>query len=110
MAGWLQRVPARIRAQAGKQRVRFTHKALEEIALLELDLDEADCCDILAALTAADAAARVVAHATGEWMCVFKPHVGGVGLYLKLILRDECVVVSFHEEGSGNGDEDASTE
>jgi hypothetical protein len=36
---------------------------------------------------------------------VFKPPLGGTTLYLKLVLRADCVVVSFHEEGSGD-DED----
>jgi hypothetical protein len=31
-------------------------------------------------------------------MCVFKPEVGGVVGYVKVILRNECVVISFHEE------------
>ena len=29
-------------------------------------------------------------------MYVFKPRVSAVPLYLKVILRDECVVISFH--------------
>jgi hypothetical protein len=31
-------------------------------------------------------------------MYVFKPSVAGVLVYLKLVLRAECVVVSFHED------------
>ena len=38
---------------------------------------------------------------TGEWMYVFKPVVEGSVLYIKLILRNECVVVSFHEDDQG---------
>lgn len=34
-----------------------------------------------------------------RWMYVFKPRVAETVLYLKLILRADCVVVSFHEEG-----------
>ena len=34
-------------------------------------------------------------------MYVFKPRVGGDTLYLKLILRSECVVLSFHEDEAG---------
>jgi hypothetical protein len=29
---------------------------------------------------------------------VFKPQVGGIAMYLKLILRDGCLLVSFHED------------
>jgi len=31
-------------------------------------------------------------------MYVFKPPVGGIVVYVKLILRSDCVVISFHEE------------
>ena len=31
-------------------------------------------------------------------MYVFKPHVATIDLYIKVILRDECLVVSFHED------------
>lgn len=40
-------------------------------------------------------------------MYVFKPTLGAVLVYVKVILRDDCVVVSFHaDEGAGH-DEDA---
>lgn len=43
----------------------------------------------------------------GEWMYVFKPYVGGRVLYVKLIVRDGCVVVSFHEdEGEGHEEDE----
>ena len=38
-------------------------------------------------------------------MHVFKPVVAGASVYLKLVLRAECVVVSFHEDG-GQADEE----
>jgi hypothetical protein len=38
-------------------------------------------------------------------MYVFKPEVAGVGMYLKVILRGDCVVISFHEE-EDRSDED----
>jgi hypothetical protein len=42
-------------------------------------------------------------------MYVFKPAVAGTVVYLKLVLRAECVVVSFHEdEGEGEDDEEQS--
>jgi hypothetical protein len=35
----------------------------------------------------------------------FKPQLSGAVLYVKLILRSNCVVISFHED-AGNGDEE----
>jgi len=31
-------------------------------------------------------------------MYVFKPVVAGMVVYLKVVVRDECLVVSFHED------------
>jgi hypothetical protein len=106
MPRWLRKVLPRIREQARGGRVRFTYKALQELASLELGLDQDDCCDILASLTAADSAGRVRSPFTDEWMYVFKPRVGGVRAYVKVILRSDCVVVSFHEEVTTDDDQD----
>ena len=37
---------------------------------------------------------------------MFKPEVAGTVVYLKLIVRADCVVISFHDD-EGDGDEDA---
>jgi len=42
---------------------------------------------------------------TGEWMYVFKPAVADTVVYLKLVVRTACVVVSFHED-EGEADEE----
>jgi hypothetical protein len=34
-------------------------------------------------------------------MYVFKPKVVGIVLYVKVVLRRECVVISFHENENG---------
>ena len=68
MSRWLPRLLRRIHAQAGQGRVRFTLKALRELAALGAGLDAQDACDILAVV------------------------------YLKVVVRTECVVVSFHED------------
>lgn len=60
---------------------------------------------MLASLAARDFVERLVSKKTGEWMYVFKPPVGGVAVYVKLILRSDGVVISFHEE-ERPGDED----
>lgn len=39
-------------------------------------------------------------------MYVFKPSVGGIVVYVKVVLRINCVVISFHgeEDDSDEGD------
>jgi hypothetical protein len=91
------RLPAilgRIRALATFRAVRFTVKAQAELATLRLD--EEDARDVLARLNAGDFAERLTSETTGEWMYVFKPSVGGMVVYIKLVLRSACIVVSFH--------------
>jgi len=106
MPRWLSKVLTRIRALAAVHNVRFTLKALRELAGLGLGLDEEDACEVLSELTAEDSAGRVASAATGEWMYLFKPQVSETTLYVKVILRNNCVVVSFHEDEDGS-DEDS---
>jgi len=102
---WLPAVLERIHELASQEKVRFTIKALRELAALDIGLDEEDARHVLASLAASDFVERLVSKKTGEWMYVFKPRVGGVVIYAKLILRSDCVVISFHEE-ERQGDED----
>jgi hypothetical protein len=102
---WLPAVVARIRELAAQRRVRFTMKALRELTALDLGLDEEDACDVLANLATSDFIGRLRSKKTGEWMYVFKPGVGEVVVYVKVILRNDCVVISFHEpEGQNHED------
>lgn len=96
MARGVVTVVKRVRALAARQQVRFTLKALRELALL--GLDELDACEALAGLRTADFSQALRSAATGEWMYVFKPGIGGSSVYVKLVLRAACVVVSFHED------------
>ena len=98
MPSWLSAVLRRVRRLAAAGRVRFTLKALRELAALEVGLDEEDACAILAGLEAADSAGRLRSSTTGEWLYVFMPKVSGDTLYVKLLVRADCVVVSFHEQ------------
>ena len=41
---------------------------------------------------------------TPEWLYVFKPRVASVVLYVKLIVRTDCVVISFHEDEEDDED------
>jgi len=47
-----------------------------------------------------------VSRITGEWMYVFKPDVGGQIIYVKVMLREACLVVSFHEDEGADHEED----
>ncbi len=102
MPQWLPKIMQRIRERAAARRVMFTLKALRELANLDPGLDEEDACEILANLTAEDSAGRIKSATTGEWMYLFKPQFGVAVLYLKLILRGNCVVISFHEDEEGS--------
>ena len=92
-----------VRALAAEQDVRFTLKARHELAAL--GLDAVDAFEVLASLKVVDFVERLTSEATGEWMYVFTPCMGGMVIYLKLVLRDRCVVVSFHEDEDGNDEE-----
>jgi hypothetical protein len=101
MPRWLTRAVTQIRRLAAARKVRFTLKARRELAALELGMDEEDACDVLANLRAAHSAGRLVSATTGEWMYLFKPSVAGTICYVKVVVRNHCIVISFH------GDEDA---
>jgi hypothetical protein len=67
---------------------------------------EDDACDVLARLALRDFAERTVSTLTGEVMYVFTPRVAGISLYVKLLLRRRCVVISFHEQDEARDSED----
>jgi len=50
-------------------------------------------------------ARRLVSREAEEWLYVFKPRIAEIVLYVKVALRADCVVISFHEEG-GDDDQD----
>jgi hypothetical protein len=108
MPRWLPRALTRIRELAAARKVLFTLKARRELAGLGVGLVQEDACDVLEKLTAEDSAGRLESEATGEWMYLFKPSLAGVVLYVKVVLRSDCIVVSFHEdEGDGHEEERA---
>lgn len=103
---WLPKVLTRLRTLAEAGRVRFTFKALRELAQLGLGLDEGDACDILAGLTPTDFAQRLLSEQTAEWMYVFKPVVAATRLYLKVVVRNDCVIISLHEDEANDEQRD----
>ena len=109
MPRWLPRLLRRIHELAVQGRVHFTLKAIRELAALGAGLDAQDACDGLSALAVDDFAERFESEWTGEWLYVFKPTVAGTVVYLKLVVRTECLVVSFHEaEDEADADEEQS--
>jgi Motility quorum-sensing regulator, toxin of MqsA len=102
---WTTSILRRIRELAAQRKVRFTLKAFQELGRLGMGLDEDDACDVLANLTRRDLAGRLVSEKTGEWMYVFKPSLAGVVVYVKVVVRTDCVVISFHEEEETDEDE-----
>jgi hypothetical protein len=40
-------------------------------------------------------------------MYLFKPSLAETVLYVKLVLRNDCIVVSFHADEGGGHEEDA---
>lgn len=96
MPRWLPRVLRRIRELAAAGRVQFTEKARGELA--DLGADESDATDILAKLGVSEYAGVMGSGLTRERMYVFKPEIAGTILYVKVIVRDVCRVISFHEE------------
>jgi hypothetical protein len=105
MPRWVSRVLKRIRERAAAFDVRLTHAAQRDALLLGLSPD--DVRETVAGLGARDSIGRLASSSTGEWMYVFKPDVGGRQVYVKLVLRKDCVVVSFHEDQGGGHEEDA---
>ena len=98
MPRWLPRVLSRIHRLAAEGKVQFTEKALGELAALDLGLNEHDGAEVVLGLTARECAGRVRSPETAEWLYVFKPPIADSRLYVKLVLRAYCVVISFHEE------------
>ncbi len=95
---------AEVHRLAARRQVRFSAKAAGELAGLDLGLDEEDALQVLATLKLGDLVGRVESRHTPEWLYVFKPRVGGIALYVKLMVRTECVVISFHEDEEDDED------
>ena len=99
MASWLSGALERIHKLANQGKVRLTVKALGEVRGLDLGLGASDVIDVLMSLSAADSFGRIRSLATSEWLYVFKPVAAETVLYVKVALRADCVVVSFHKDG-----------
>jgi hypothetical protein len=101
MPRWLSSILTRIHAYAEDGKIRLTAKAIDELSSLATGLDPDDVRDVLRCLTAGDSVGRMRSAVTGEWMYIWKPDVFQTVLYVKLIVRGDCVIVSFHEDQGG---------
>lgn len=106
MPRWLPRVLTQVHGLAAAGRLRFTEKALAEMAALGLSRD--DVAQILTGLRSADAPTRVRSSLGPEWMYEFRPRAVGLSLYLKVVLRHHVVVVSCHENEAREGPDGAA--
>lgn len=88
----------RIKELAARRAIRITLKAFNEMAALEPAADIDDVVETLERLELDDWAGRLTSRFTGEPMYVFKPFTPFGLLYLKVVIRTDCIVVSFHEE------------
>lgn len=100
MTSWLSGVLERIHKLANEGKVRLTVKALAEVRGLGLGLGVSDVVDILRTLSTADSAGRLRSLSSSEWLYVFKPTAAETVLYVKVVLRGDCVVVSVHKDES----------
>ena len=98
MTAPVARVLRRIRSATRSGRVRFTQKALWELEEFPIAFDAQDACDVLNWLRSADFDSAATSIETGETLYIFKPEVASVRLYVKLLMRAHCVVISFHED------------
>src|SRR5258708_2831892 len=98
MSRWVSRVVSRIRSLAAAGSIRMTGKALEELAALDIGLEPDEVCTVLCELKDEDLIVRVRSARSREWLYVFKPEIAGTIVYLKIAIRSQCVVISFHED------------
>jgi hypothetical protein len=98
---WLDEVLEEIHAHARAGRVQLTDKAHHERRQLGLELGVPEVVEILLALEPRDFRQRLPSEIPAEWLYVFKPTFWRVIIYIKLALRERCVVISFHEDDHG---------
>jgi hypothetical protein len=98
MPSWRQRIVARIRAMAESGQVALSAKVVLELIELGLPLRSTDVVAVLQDLAEEDLVGRIRSEVSNEWLYVFKPEVGGMLMYVKVAIREKCVVISFHED------------
>jgi hypothetical protein len=71
---------------------------MAEMAALDPPAHVDDVMETLEQLEPEDWVGRLTSPVTGDSMYVFKPMTLFGPLYVEVVLRNDCVVVSFHEE------------
>ncbi len=95
MEKWTAHVPlTRVQALRAEGRLRITRSALKGAD--DLGLDEKGIADVVAALTAADFCKSMTTYADHRvWQDVYRPNTTVGPVYLKVIVIDDVLVVSF---------------
>ena len=86
-----------IKDLAERGRVLATRKAVQELEDLDVSLHPSDIRELLLDLKSSDAVKRLKSDVDGTWLYVFGVEVEGLKVYLKLAVRNDCVVISIHE-------------
>lgn len=95
---WLPKIIDLIKDLSSRGKVNFTLKSLRELESLEMGLDETDVCEILAGLKTVDFKTRITSTITQEFLYVFTLRIADTDIYVKIALRANCIVISFHED------------
>ena len=100
MPRWLGEVLKAVHRNARRGSVRVTYKALQEMAALEPSIAPDEALQLLEELDRASFRHRLRSIRSGEWLYVFRAPWCAELLYIKLLLRADCTIVSFHPEAS----------
>lgn len=100
MPRWLGEVLKAVHRNVRRGTVQVTLKALQEMAALEPSISPAEACQLLEGLDRASFRRRLRSIRSGEWLYVFRTAWCAERVYIKLLLRSGCTIVSFHPEAS----------
>ena len=89
-----------------ERRVRWTEKARRELLLFLPELSYRDAEEFISGLEREDFHRKLRSEGPGDVLWVFTPEVHGEELGVKLVLRNDCVVVSFHRDDDEGDDHD----
>ena len=100
MPRWLGEVLKAVHRNARRGSVRVTYKALHEMAALEPSISPDEARQVLQGLDRASFRHRLRSIRSAEWLYVFRATWCGEAVYIKILLRAECTIISFHPEAS----------
>lgn len=100
MPRWLGEVLKAVHRNARQGSVRVTYKALQEMAALEPSIAPEEARQLIEGLDRASFRHRLRSIRSGEWLYVFRATWCAEPVYIKLLLRTDCTIISFHPEAS----------